>query len=209
MVQRLPPTAQDARPAGTAARSMQAPLSSRLSTSFSALLRPGLSSLDLDRTAPPAPKEAHLRGRQLAEEMSDEGAPRRLERDLAPDEQPRWGHSPENLAELFACLSAPVGGGVATPAEAPGASPAAAAQVAELVERWARRVSLGGDQRRGVARLDLAEGRYAGAQLLVSAEGTHVAVELTLPESPSDSSLSERIRARLAQRGLSSEVTVR
>jgi hypothetical protein len=141
--------------------------------------------------------------------MSHEGAPRRLERDLAPDEQPRWGQSPEAVAELFACLSPAVGVGGTPAGEPTVASPAAAAQVAELVERWARRVSLGGDQRRGVARLDIAEGRYAGAQLLVSADGSHVAVELTLPESPIDSSLSERIRARLAQRGLSSEVTVR
>lgn len=141
--------------------------------------------------------------------MSEDGASTRLQRDLAPDERPRWGHSPENLAELFACLSPLSGAGAALPAEPPGASPAAAAQVAELVERWARRISLGGDQRRGVARLDIAEGRYAGAQLLVSAEGSHVAVELTLPESPRDASLPERIRARLAQRGLSSEVTVR
>jgi hypothetical protein len=89
------------------------------------------------------------------------------------------------------------------------ASPAGAAQVAELVERWVRRVALGGDQRRGVARLDIAEGRYAGAELLISAEAGHVSVELTLAPGAADVQLSQRLQARLEQRGLSADVTVR
>jgi hypothetical protein len=81
--------------------------------------------------------------------------------------------------------------------------------VADLVERWVRRVALGGDQRRGVARLDIGEGRYAGTELLVSTEGRSVSVELTLPVDVNDARLSERLQARLEQRGLSAEVTVR
>jgi hypothetical protein len=94
-------------------------------------------------------------------------------------------------------------------AEVLASSPAAAVQVAELVERWVRRVSLGGDPRRGVARLEIGEGRYAGAELLVSAEGGRVSVQLTLAEAPRDAGLSQRLTTRLAQRGLSAEVTVR
>jgi hypothetical protein len=89
------------------------------------------------------------------------------------------------------------------------AAAAGTAQVAELVERWVRRVALGGDQRRGVARLDIGQGRFAGAELLVTAEGGSVSVELTLPATVSDASLAQRLRSRLEQRGLSAEVVVR
>lgn len=133
-------------------------------------------------------------------------------RDLAPGDHPGISRGPTDFAELMAWLGPPpeVGAPAGVPEPTPSvAGPAAAAQVAELVERWARRVSLGGDQRRGVARLEVGEGRYAGAELVVSAEGGHVSVELTLPEVARDSGLSERLQARLAQRGLSADVTVR
>lgn len=111
----------------------------------------------------------------------------------------------------MALLSPTVGVSALSP-PAPEAGPtsiAAPAHLADLVERWVRRVALGGDSRRGVVRLDIGEGRHAGAELLVSAEAGRVSVELTLPQGPTDSSLAERLRSRLAQRGLSADVTVR
>lgn len=174
----------------------------------------------LARDAKPAePPEGDGRRGPVGHEMAT-GTPREIlrsqlaeppDKELAPEERPGHGQGAGDVAELLSLLNPPVG--VSTPpaalAEPSLASPAGAAQVAELVERWVRRVSLGGDQRRGVARLDIAEGRYAGAELLVSAEAGHVSVELTLPSGPADARLSERLRARLEGRGLSADVTVR
>lgn len=135
-----------------------------------------------------------------------------LEADLAPDDQPGLGRGSGDVAELFALFTpaSGVSGGPTSPPPTEGAAPGpAATQLADLVERWVRRVALGGDQRRGVVRLDIGEGRHAGAEVLVSAEAGHVSVELTLPHAPADSGLAARLRARLAQRGLSADVTVR
>ena len=79
----------------------------------------------------------------------------------------------------------------------------------ELVERWVRRVALGGDQRRGAVRLDIGQGRFSGAELLVVAEAGQVSVELQLPSTVAQGDLSERLRARLERRGYAAEVSVR
>ncbi len=94
---------------------------------------------------------------------------------------------------------------------APGevAARAGGAEVQLLLERWVRRVALGGDHRRGVARLDIGEGPLSGAQLVIIAEPGSVSVELTLPASGSPSGLDERLRERLTRRGYAAEVTVR
>lgn len=78
-----------------------------------------------------------------------------------------------------------------------------------MVEGWVRRVALGGDPRRAVARLDIGHGHYAGAELVVATEGGQVSVELTLPEGAVTADLSERLRARLLARGYTAEVAVR
>lgn len=119
-----------------------------------------------------------------------------------------WGFG--DPAELLGLFN-PAGVAGALPgAQEPSQAPVAAAtQVAELVERWVKRVALGGDARRAVARLDIGEGRYAGAALTVSAEAARVSVELTLPGGTGDAALAERLRARLARRGLDVEVVVR
>jgi hypothetical protein len=83
------------------------------------------------------------------------------------------------------------------------------AGIAALVERWVRRVALGGDSRRGVARLDIGSGRLAGAELTVVAEASHVSVELSLPPGHADGGLAGRLRKRLEQRGFDTEVVVR
>jgi hypothetical protein len=82
-------------------------------------------------------------------------------------------------------------------------------ELSELVERWVRRVAVGGDPRRGVARLDIGQGRFSGAELLVVAEAGRVSVELTLPSAAGDAGLSERLRARLERRGYAADVVVR
>jgi hypothetical protein len=77
-----------------------------------------------------------------------------------------------------------------------------------LLERWVRRVAVGGDARRAVAKLDIGAGRFAGAELMVVAEAGRVAVEVNAPE-PSDPSLALRLRRRLEERGYAAEVVVR
>jgi hypothetical protein len=94
-------------------------------------------------------------------------------------------------------------------AAGPVAPPQGVIELSELVERWVRRVAVGGDPRRGVARLDIGQGRFAGAELLVVAEAGRVSVELTLPDAASQAGLSERLRERLERRGYAAEVVVR
>jgi hypothetical protein len=77
------------------------------------------------------------------------------------------------------------------------------------MERWVRRLALGGDQRRGLARLDIGQGRFSGAELLIVAEAGSVSVEVTLPASVAGADLAERLRARLGRRGYRTEVEVR
>ncbi|MES1185060.1 MAG: hypothetical protein ABUL60_14695 [Myxococcales bacterium] len=112
-------------------------------------------------------------------------------------------------AELFALIN-PMGGVEAAPIAASATSShPGVAEVAELVERWVRRMALGGDQRRGAVRLDIGQGRFSGAELLVVAEAGHVSVELQLPASMAGGDLSQRLQARLERRGFAADVLVR
>jgi hypothetical protein len=86
---------------------------------------------------------------------------------------------------------------------------AAMADVAELVERWVRRVAFGGDQRRGAVRLDIGQGRFTGAELVIVADGGRVSVDLSLPPAVADAELSARLRSRLEGRGYEADVVVR
>jgi hypothetical protein len=57
--------------------------------------------------------------------------------------------------------------------------------------------------------LDIGQGRFSGAELLVVAEAGHVSVELQLPSSVAGGDLSQRLRARLERRGFAADVLVR
>jgi hypothetical protein len=113
------------------------------------------------------------------------------------------------LAEWLAVFGPPVGEASAVAPPAPLNAPQATAELSALVERWVKRVALGGDQRRGVARLDIGQGRFAGAELMVVAEAGQVSVELSLPAEVSAPGMAARLRSRLEQRGLIAEVVVR
>jgi hypothetical protein len=125
---------------------------------------------------------------------------------LAPGEQSVLGGPGSvevgQLLALFGPSPEPV------PATAQGQQHPGVADVSVLVERWVRRVALGGDQRRGVAKLDIGAGRFAGAELIVVAEAAKVEVELSLPAGV-DNALAERLRSRLKRRGFDAEVVVR
>lgn len=132
-----------------------------------------------------------------------------VSRCLAPEDQPSVAGGPGELAEWFSLInpSSGVDPGLAAPAPPPAAS--GVVEVAELVERWVRRAALGGDQRRGAVRLDIGQGRFSGAELLIVAEAGRVSVELSLPPSLPQGDLSERLRSRLEGRGFDAEVVVR
>ncbi|HEY3500349.1 MAG TPA: hypothetical protein VGK73_36910 [Polyangiaceae bacterium] len=70
-----------------------------------------------------------------------------------------------------------------------------------LVEEVVRRVSWGGDRRRGVARIELG-GAFEGTLITVEGEGREVSVELTLPRGSELDGLPGRIAERLSRRGL-------
>jgi hypothetical protein len=70
-------------------------------------------------------------------------------------------------------------------------------------------VAVGGDSRRGVARLDIGSGRLSGAEVVVMAEAGRVSVELSLPAGTNATQLQERLQARLERRGFETDVVVR
>lgn len=153
-----------------------------------------------------------------SEPMAEQGSQRhhlaRASKDppeaLAPDSEAGGGGRPEP-AEWLASFNLTGGADAALcPLPAPpSAAPLGMPDVADLVERWVRRVALGGDSQRGVARLDIGSGRLAGAELVVTAEPGHVSVELSLPAGHNDQGLSARLRQRLEQRGFHTDVVVR
>lgn len=148
------------------------------------------------------PGQTQATGREIGQQPEPSAS-------LAPDEQPSLLGGGADPAELFALIN-PMGGVEAAPMAAPATSShPGVAEVAELVERWVRRMALGGDQRRGAVRLDIGQGRFSGAELLVVAEAGHVSVELQLPSSVAGGDLSQRLRARLERRGFAADVLVR
>lgn len=138
-------------------------------------------------------------------QMGPEEAPSRT---LAPDEQSGWGRGCLDPAEWLSAITS-AGGAPPGQAEPSSAGRTSQPELSELVEGWVRRLSVGGDQRRAVARLDIGHGAYAGAELVIAAEGGAVEVELTLPEGAAASGLSERLTSRLSARGYAPRVTVR
>lgn len=88
--------------------------------------------------------------------------------------------------------------GSAVPA-ASGVLPGAADVTA--IEEAVRRVSWGGDRRRGVARIELG-GEYAGTAIVIRGEGRDVALRVEVPRGADARDLPERLVERLEARGL-------
>jgi hypothetical protein len=206
MTQALPPVTAGGRPDCASPRLAQRAITSGKHEEFRAHMGKFPKPHTDLQTSPAAPDLAFPRTAPSDKEMSPE--PEFLP-SLAPEDQPSLGRGGGELAEWLSLIN-PTGG-----AESPLAAPASArpepglAEVAELVERWVRRVALGGDQRRGAVRLDIGQGRYSGAELLVVAEAGHVSVELQLPANLVEGDLSERLRSRLERRGYAADVVVR
>jgi hypothetical protein len=73
-----------------------------------------------------------------------------------------------------------------------------------IIEHVVRRLFIGGDRRRGVARIDL-DGDYAGTTLWVRGEGSAIELEVVLGPGLAADGLPERLLGRLRASGL--EVT--
>lgn len=204
MVQPLPPTLPARRSETIGARPAIRPTNAGKYDEFRNILRQVKDPL-----AEPVPGEQAGRSeaRQVPREDREIPVEADQHRALAPDEQSSWGRVNPDPAEWLAAITST--GGVIEARAAELASPGRGPELSELVEGWVRRVALGGDQRRAVARLDIGHGQYAGAELLICAEGSRVSVQLTLPEGTVATGLSERLGSRLTARGYAADVEVR
>jgi hypothetical protein len=81
-----------------------------------------------------------------------------------------------------------------------GARPLLGSEVA-LMEEVVRRISWGGDRRRGAARIELG-GTMLGTTIVVHGEGRTVALDIELGPGADAGALPARLAARLAARGL-------
>jgi hypothetical protein len=208
MVQTVTMSASGGRPERVAAGGPRTVASDRKCGDFHDLLRRVRGAPTGPSMPEQAQPDAETKGPRLnlQNTVNDEPRP-----GLAPEEQPSWGQGRPDPAEWLASINP--GGCVdaAAPAAvaATPASPASHAELSVLVERWVKRIALGGDQRRGVARLDIGQGRFAGAELLVVVDAGQISVELSLPSHETSPGLGQRLRDRLERRGLNAEVTVR
>lgn len=102
------------------------------------------------------------------------------------------------LAPAYVAPQAAIGLAAAPNPVLPAGAPAWESAVLQEV---VRRVSWGGDRRRGTARIELA-GALAGTTILVHGEGREVSLEIAGAPSVDGRELGRRIEGRLAARGL-------
>ncbi len=140
----------------------------------------------------------------------------RPERD--PHARPEPWRKPEEPAnepsladERLAVSLAPPCWAPAPPAPAAPAAPVATAStlaaggrasLEDLFGAGIRRVAWAGDARRGTARVEMGEGVLEGAVVMVHAEGPRVSIEVSGSESAQTSAWAERVRSRLAAKGV-------
>lgn len=72
---------------------------------------------------------------------------------------------------------------------------------AAMIEEVVRRISWGGDRRRGAARIELG-GAFSGTTIVVHGEGRAVELDIELAPGTDAGALPARLAARLAARGL-------
>lgn len=71
-----------------------------------------------------------------------------------------------------------------------------------LVSEVVRSIAWGGNQRRGVARLELGGERYAGTRLVVEVDGSELSLRLDAPPGVDTEELRSRLAERFLRRGL-------
>jgi hypothetical protein len=127
----------------------------------------------------------------------------------APDSGANDATQKRELDPLELSLSVALGGGqpgMLTPVgntlhdASSGARPLVGGELA-LIEEVVRRISWGGDRRRGAARIELG-GALVGTTIVVQGEGRTVALDIELGPGADAGTLPARLAARLAARGL-------
>lgn len=146
-------------------------------------------------------RNRHLQGREIGAEEDPRLA-------LAPGAEPGMARASYDPIEWLSFINPGGVDAVALAEAGPRAAAPPSLEPSELVEKWVRRVALGGDARRGVAKLDIGQGQYEGAELLVVAEAGRIAVQLSLPGAVAEGGLADRVRSRLERRGYTAEVVV-
>jgi hypothetical protein len=99
------------------------------------------------------------------------------------------------------------------PADARAAPPLVGAPPPSFAEVWGRlvrRFAWGGDGRRTTARIEIGDGAWSGATIVVTAAAREVAVHVEVPTGLAAGAWCERLIERLRERGLElSELTIR
>lgn len=212
-----PPTGASSATTTTSARGpIAAPLRGRFAALLAAQARPHLRADDVaPRGAPPkaapaagpprrpegdaaAHARADERGTRDAEAVDDEPARRR--HDAAADD-----NALDPQARHLAQLAPPVVMPSASTPSAAESAPARARSLEELVPELVRRIAWAGDGKRGTVRLELGAGAWAGANVIVHADGGRVRVELGGLGEHDLAKLRTRLATRLRGRGVDLE----
>ena len=150
MVQPLPPVVSAIRPESVMARQGARATNASKSPEFREFLRALEEPLTEPPSSDPAGCSEPAPSARAGREITVEDDPYRA---LAPAEQSSWGRVNPDPAEWLATIAST--GGTADPRAAQTTTSSHAPELSQLVEGWVRRVALGGDQRRAVARLDI------------------------------------------------------
>lgn len=106
----------------------------------------------------------------------------------------------EPLDPLARTLAVPFARAVEPP-PAPRQGPGVALPDTVLLEQLVKRLSFGGNGRRGAARIELCAGSLAGATLVVHAEGRELTLQIDGADPIQARAFSERIGRRLTEKG--------
>ena len=148
-----------------------------------------------------------LRGAQQAESASAALPQRGLHRDeddpLDPLRRHRAAPDLLSLPPPSPAMPEPLGG--TTPPGSFASGVRAASSLEDLLPTLVRRIAWSGNGQRGTVRLELGAGELAGGTLVVHAEDGHVSVHLDVPPGADARQWQQRIRNRLASRGVATD----
>ncbi len=146
----------------------------------------------------PAAAEGHRPRESPGLAAPDPEAPRQV----ASEDRGAAGPEPTPLEPLGLLLGS--FGGFEAQGVVPAADPAGLVPD-RLVSEVVRAIAWGGNQRRGVARIELGGERYAGTRLVVEVDGSELSLRVDAPAGVD----SEELRSRLAERFLRRGLTLR
>jgi hypothetical protein len=132
----------------------------------------------------------------------------RLDEDDPLDSQQRrrQGFAPPDSLFGPAPPATPDSHAVAAPSASTAWKMGTAASLEDLLPALVRRIAWSGDRHRGTVRLELGAGELAGGTLLVHAEDGRVRVHLDVPPGVDTRQWEQRIRDRLAARGVATDI---